>query len=1451
MLKTGWRATVLVALVLVVGCGEDPAFQTDLATINFETTSVPAGGAGQLYNVVIRFATSGGAALPDQFELDAGALPLGVGLSRDREDNDFDGLPDQDSAFTGNARLLGFPRDPGTFAFRIKAISTGELAGLAQASSQPALAVAADFVIVVGEGAISILSPTAAEGTADPAVPAFPEVIDYVNPANAQAFFAYSFLIAGGSNNNNNVVYVPRELGLSSFDVALHLDDTDPLKQPGNHDTDESQFGASDKMNVDSADGGWFILQAGSSKVQVGGFQSPRGRVYNPADPGAGGIDQHGDPAAPTPGYDPDWFQRAPGFVHMSLGGENFPVPPRDSRRDFNDSLGLAGGDTTLGTPLPVQFSDYFATVTVTKNDAGEDITPFEHPVYEGTHEGFVDPAFGPQLKRRKYPFTSEQYFNAFFVPFVDGVDLTPLKYRLIVEAIDTRGTGTPTDDIISRKAFLAQVRIPDIVIDTVALATGQAGVDYTEFALASGGVPPLSFELEVVDGNGNGVADLGHALSKELFGIELDVDTGQFFGVPRASSITAGGVDLTVRVYAAVMNPVQSAGNPPPAVPTGTSGEFDGALFPGGESGRHKTFTVHFDAASTPVVATTSLVPGVDGQPYPGDRLAGAGGVPRLIPYPVGFVGTYPSATATRSYEWATTYTLDASHPDPDNDIGNEGDTVQGLPNSLTLVGDPLAATNGSISGITYDRGFHTISVEAKDANVGDGTSPVATPFDVPAGLGLFQQPFGRALTLSVSPDNALYLRGVQASEAAGGTPSGLLDDTKQIGEPRMVPMFLSAGLFSIDAGPAPQLFSTDVPSTIDLLPIMLPNGGSDAHNRKSIPSISGFWPAESSKEPDWDYLGATRAWNHLQQETVWAQAPNAAQTRVFLWAETTIKQWSSSATTGGCVLVLDPKTGLFHVPAILTNNDSNHGSQFGAEAVIGGDATSGTGGGNVFYGGLYYKYYYYTVNDSRWDREVQIQGLGSYIESTGGSSATSTGWYEQVQGRSATSLAMSADGLWCATAMPGGDEQKILLFRTDKQPIPAAIRGQTYVTALNGVDADGSVLSNSACIIEPGGETADGQLINESQRYLLPDSLMFVRDGLLFLNETNLDYVFGISLADGHLSSKDLNARTAINSAGTGGQAVTSNDGQFVPDQDYLRGLQGGQYFSVQFAFKGNRPVAGSTGPDKVAFVAGDNKLLGVLSDLSAQSRDGYVMNANRNKSLFFLELASGATGLDLGNSTLNDLTGGDADIYGDLLTPGRLGEELDHVAVSDSGDFVAVVREMSVTQERDLGGWGYMPSFHSYYSSYTSTSSRQGWMGNKDLLLISTRGDDMDSGSSLGTGDQHVLYIGSDSFNEGTTANPGGMPTYATGRSYLNSRFRRINGVTFGSDERTLIFNYSGQGTTRNPNYTGGNRSYGVNTGGFNSSTFNSVGVQASLRLHFRTTTGGAINFSSLAA
>ena len=481
---------------------------------------MPTGGAGQLYNTQIQFDTAGGAALPDRFEIQTGVLPPGMTLVEDREDTDLDGLPDPDGALTGHVRLVGFPRDPGTYTFTVRAISTGAHGD----PSQPDLACVSTFTVTVGQGSVNILNP---EGqTIDPAVPAFPEVVDFVNPANPKAFMSFAFLIAGGSGSNIINVYVPRELELSTFDEEVSNG-----TQPVTFDTDES-VGSGDKLENHFSDGGWFVLQVGDEKVQIGGFQSPRGAV--------GAIDQY----AGGPGLDPDWFQRLP----TGTG------PARSSRRDLGDSDGLAGGDTTLGAAQPVLFSDYF------------------DPRFEGTWSGFTSPAGAtPILARRKYPFTSDQYSNAFFMPYTEGVDLTPLRFRLIVEAIDTRGTADKNDDLIARRAYAAQIKIPDIRIDTILLPGGQAGVDYTEVVAASGGVPPLNYKLEWVDGTLDLEATDPSPLTKADFGVEMDTATGYFFGIPRAS----GPTELTVVVSAAVLNPSQ---NGPAFVPTGASaGEYNG----------------------------------------------------------------------------------------------------------------------------------------------------------------------------------------------------------------------------------------------------------------------------------------------------------------------------------------------------------------------------------------------------------------------------------------------------------------------------------------------------------------------------------------------------------------------------------------------------------------------------------------------------------------------------------------------------------------------------------------------------------------------------------------------------------------------------------------------------------------------------------------------------------
>ena len=95
------------------------------------------------------------------------------------------------------------------------------------------------------------------------------------------------------------------------------------------------------------------------------------------------------------------------------------------------------------------------------------------------------------------------------------------------VEAIDTKGTPTKIDDRIARKGYVIQVRVPEIVIDSVFILGGSAGVDYQEFVAASGGVPPLQFELEWVDGVDDAMATDGAPLTETLFGVAIDNATG------------------------------------------------------------------------------------------------------------------------------------------------------------------------------------------------------------------------------------------------------------------------------------------------------------------------------------------------------------------------------------------------------------------------------------------------------------------------------------------------------------------------------------------------------------------------------------------------------------------------------------------------------------------------------------------------------------------------------------------------------------------------------------------------------------------------------------------------------------------------------------------------------------------------------------------------------------
>jgi len=1393
--------------------GSDGGESVNVDAIAFETTAVPDGGAGELYDEVISFVTEGRAAPPDKFEILVGTLPPGVTLIADREDINGDGKPDPDGPLTGNARLIGFPRiaRPGIpYNFMIKAVSTGELAGTPQPTGAPALAAEQAFHIEVLGGTINILNPTAEEGSNDPSVPAFPEVINFVNPANPLAFFSFPFQTAGGSGNNIIVVYLPRELELSVFDTEMPRDlGGNPILSD---DTDESNSpNAKTKFDVDFTDGGVFNLQAGNNKVQIGGFQSPRGVV--------GKIDP----------LDPDWFQREPGATPITGG------PSIDSKRDFIDSDGIGQTDDSLGSALPIAFSDYFDSR------------------YEGTNPGWVPPNATKSL--RKYPFVASEYQNAFFLP---AAPLTGLRFNAIVEAIDTKGTPSKIDDRIARKGYVIQVRVPEIVIDSVFILGGSAGVDYQEFVAASGGVPPLRYDLEWVDGVDDAMATDGAPLNETLFGVAIDGATGGFYGLPRASGV----VDLSVRVFAEVMSASQSSDD---YVPTGgTDGQGRQNAWNGehpltGEKGIHKTFKTNFNEPSAPALANPGLDPAVDGNSYlaangTGNvQLTGLGGVARLIPYPVGFVGVFPP-NAKRNYEWQSAYDQDSSwenFPDPGDTPATD---VPGLPNSLTLDGSSTSVTSGQISGVALDRGFHPVTISQTDIYVGDASNP-----NGPSAIPNPQIQLSN-MALSVSPDQALYLRGMQSGEGSGGNPSGLVGASSQTTEGRMVPMMLDATLFSVNTGEKPTV-ETNLPSKFDILPVMIPNGGEDAHVNKGMPSVTGFWPAEAGKEDFWNYR-INHAWQHSQQEFTWLQMPGAEQRRVYLWGETFVKQWTSGGTIGAYakryqqfttsgergILVVEPGTGRYWMPATFKNDrgGSEDGGTFGAEFVEPPLSASSR------YPTTYARYYYYTTRDYP-DAEAHNQGLGVYIETHSSSNATSQGWYATDLGRTAISVAVSPDGLWCATAMPGGDTQKIAIWRTDGKTVDTdnTITGSA-ATAVDGIDADGASVTGLAAIINVGDGT-------DNPEDILPDSLMFVDGGLIFMRytddnvSTSLHKIFGFSLVNGALTEVDINTRGGMNGNAIG--PSVSSTGRYVPDQDQLRGQNVGFSHMAQFAWSGTNTDDGKTGPGAVAFIAGQMRRVTRNSLISTTTipRQGFGVESNRNQSLFFMELNSDATvGLDLaGNAEITDLSGSDADVYGDLMPPGRQGEELDFLQLSGDGRYVAVVRDWSV---KDGFTFLYVgaPTFSSTESSMTTgTYGNSAWVPSDDILLMATPRAptgtggkvDLDTGS---TGDQHVLFMGQRSLNNGGSG-PTGMPGYASGRNLLDARFRKIHGLTFSKNDQKLFFQYSAD-TLYHAKYSGGTNGWGLNPRGGTTAFYGSLGVQMLVEFSFRTSADAAINFTS---
>jgi len=335
----------------------------------------------------------------------------------------------------------------------------------------------------------------------------------------------------------------------------------------------------------------------------------------------------------------------------------------------------------------------------------------------------------------------------------------------------------------------------------------------------------------------------------------------------------------------------------------------------------------------------------------------------------------------------------------------------------------------------------------------------------------------------------------------------------------------------------------------------------------------------------------------------------------------------------------------------------------------------------------------------------------------------------------------------------------------------------------------------------------------------------------------------------------------------------------GQPVPDQDYCLGQKRTVHSSVQFSFTGNRPEDDEAGPAKVAFIAG--RLFNSLSPMDAYSvrnnqtnrfyyrlsddavRKGFSQGCTGPKAVLFLEipdgqeLPAGGNGLDLGGSgtVIKDLTGHEKWICGDFLTPGRLGEELDFVAVSPDGNYVAAVRNCGYAGYPQSGpGALYIYYYYSYCGTYGSISTITNnatnyYQSSKDILLFSTEGKDLDSGGSTSSTPQTILYLGMGTMgptNSSTTIN---AIDYASAKNYIDAYGRRIAGVQFSPDSRSLIFTYQAH-NSYNPNYMGGSIGYTLGSTP-RSSAYDPACARASLRFNFRTSTNGAINFGSSSA
>jgi hypothetical protein len=184
------------------------------------------------------------------------------------------------------------------------------------------------------------------------------------------------------------------------------------------------------------------------------------------------------------------------------------------------------------------------------------------------------------------------------------------------------------------------------------------------------------------------------------------------------------------------------------------------------------------------------------------------------------------------------------------------------------------------------------------------------------------------------------------------------------------------------------------------------------------------------------------------------------------------------------------------------------------------------------------------------------------------------------------------------------------------------------------------------------------------------------------------------------------------------------------------------------------------------------------------------------------------------------------------------------MDYMAMSPDGEYVAIVRDIQASGTYSYYYYGYGPM---YATLTTSGAYASYYIATEDLILCSTSGKDLDTAS----GTQTVLFLGTGNYQSNFSGTPNAnSASYCSAKPWINAMGRRIDGLRFTPDSKTLLFEYAADNTYW-PTYYGGSIQYAINAEPTQYYLYAGLSAQASLRWHFRTSSDGAINFGSSSA